>query len=89
MISNVLSENFQNTTKRRLEAAPQQNNNFPNDTNVNADKIPLNITGNGIAGFALFFFLWYFVDFMIGFTRKIFVSQQLVRDPLYVGKIDS
>lgn len=52
------------------------------------DKVPILMNGNGVAGFFLFFFTIAMVYFMIQFTLKIFVSQQLVREPLYVGKID-
>ena len=50
---------------------------------------PLMATGNGLAGLALIFFTISMVYFMIYFLRDIFVSTQLVREPLFLGKIDS
>jgi hypothetical protein len=82
-----------NTAQNTEFSQLAQKRNLVEDTQVKADpqpdpKIPINMTGNGLVGFALLFFMIYFVNFMVSFTRDIFVSQQLVRDPIILGKID-
>lgn len=79
--------------KRRLEetaATEGETTEATKKTTVREDPAlkPILMTGNGIAGFMLAFFTIYLILFIIGFLRDIFVSQQLVRNPLYVGKTE-
>lgn len=79
-----------NTSQKSEFSELAQRRSLVEDTQIKAEPTPtpINMTGNGLVGFALLFFMIYFINFMVSFTRDIFVSQQLVRDPIILGKID-
>lgn len=93
---NSSEDNYKRFPRRlAVETAPNSDNNSVNNNNkdikknnVNENKVSIKSTGNGLAGLFLLFFTIYMVYFMIHFLRDIFVSHQLVREPLFLGKID-
>ena len=65
---------------RRLQEVPEIKTEKPT---------PIYMTGNGVAGLFLIFFTFFWIYFMVTFLRQIFVSTQWVKEPLFIGKLDS